>query len=56
MHLIIIIIIIIIIKKMAIFWVMHAASRAQHISDLDSKFALGPHHVQKYGRHPICDN
>jgi len=31
-----------------------AASRVQHISDLHSKFALGPRHVQKYGRHPIC--
>jgi len=30
------------------------ASRAQHMSDLHSKFALGPHHVSKYGRHPIC--
>jgi len=30
------------------------ASRVQHISDLHSKFALGPHHVWKYGRHPIC--
>jgi len=29
-------------------------SRVQHISDLHSKFALGPHHVWKYGRHPIC--
>jgi len=28
-----------------------AASREQHISDLHSKFALGPHHVSKYGRH-----
>jgi len=27
-----------------------AASRVQHLSDLHSKFALGPHHV--YGRHP----
>ena len=26
----------------------------QHISDLHSKFALGPHLVWKYGRHPIC--
>jgi len=25
----------------------------QHISDLHSKFALRPHHVWKYGRHPI---
>jgi len=23
-------------------------------ADLHSKFALGPHHVWKYGRHPIC--
>ena len=28
------------------------ASRVQHISDLHSKFALRPHHVSKYGRHP----
>ena len=27
------------------------ASRMQHISDLRPKFALGPHHVWKYGRH-----
>ena len=32
-----------------------AASRVQHVSDLHSKFALGPHHVWKYGRHPISD-
>jgi len=32
-----------------------AASRAQHVSDLHSKFALRPHHVWKYGRHPISD-
>jgi len=30
-------------------------SRVQHISDLRSKFALGPHHVSKYGRHPFFD-
>jgi len=30
-------------------------SRRQHISDLHSKFTLGPHHVSKYGRHPFCD-
>jgi len=24
----------------------------QHISDLHSKFTLGPHHVWQYGRHP----
>ena len=29
--------------------------RVQHISDLHSKFALRPHHVWKYGRHPLCD-
>ena len=33
------------------------ASRVQYISesDLHSKFALRPHHVWKYGRHPISD-
>ena len=31
-----------------------AASGIQHLSDLHSKFALGPHHVSKYGRHPTC--
>jgi len=31
------------------------ASCVQHISDLHSKFALRPHRVQKYGRHPLCD-
>jgi len=28
----------------------------QHISDLYPKFTLRPHHVWKYGRHPICDD
>jgi len=32
-----------------------SASRMQHISDLHSKFTLGPHHVWKYGRHPSSD-
>jgi len=32
-----------------------SASRVQHISDMHSKFALRPHHVCKYGRHPISD-
>jgi len=32
-----------------------SASRMQHVSDLQPKFALRPHHVWKYGRHPICD-
>ena len=27
----------------------------QHVSDLHPKFALRPHHVWKYGRHPISD-
>ena len=30
-----------------------AASRVQCISDLHLKLALKPHHVWKYGRHPI---
>jgi len=34
-----------------VFWV----SCVQHISDMHSKFALRPHHVWKYGRHPISD-
>jgi len=32
-----------------------SVSRVQHVSDLHLKFALRPHHVWKYGRHPICD-
>ena len=27
----------------------------QHVLDLHLKFALRPHHVWKYGRHPICN-
>jgi len=41
--------------KMAIF--LHpvfSPSRMQHVSDMHSKFALRPHHVSKYGRHPMC--
>ena len=30
-------------------------SRVQQISNLHSKFALRPHYVWKYGRHPISD-
>jgi len=26
---------------------------SQHLSDLHYKFTLGPHHVTKYGRHPL---
>jgi len=32
-----------------------SVSRVQHISDMHSKFALRPHHVWKYGRHPISN-
>jgi len=32
-----------------------SASHMQHVSDLRPKFALRPHHVWKYGRHPISD-
>jgi len=32
-----------------------SASSVQHISDVHSKFALRPHHVWKYGSHPISD-
>ena len=31
-----------------------SASSVQQVSDLHLKFALRPHHVWKYGRHPIC--
>ena len=31
-----------------------SASRVPQISDMHSTFALRPHHVWKYGRHPIC--
>ena len=33
-----------------------AASHVQRISDLHSKFALRPHHVPKYGKHPISEH
>ena len=32
-----------------------SASRMQHVWDLHPKFALRPHHVCKYGRHPTCN-
>jgi len=32
-----------------------AANRVPRISDLHSKFAVRPHHVPKYGKHPIPD-
>ena len=31
-----------------------STSRVQQVSDLHLKFAVRPHHVWKYGRHPIC--
>jgi len=31
-----------------------SAIRMPHVSDLHSKFALRPHNVWKYGRHPMC--
>jgi len=33
-----------------------SASRVQQVSELHLKFALRPHHVCKYGRHPICSS
>jgi len=33
-----------------------APSRMQDVSALHLKFALRPHHVWKYGRHPICNS
>ena len=32
------------------------ASRVQQVSDMHLKFALRPHQVWKYGRHPICNS
>ena len=32
-----------------------SASGVQRVSDLHPKFALRPHYVWKYGRHPISD-
>jgi len=44
---------------MATFWrflrAVFSASREQHVLHLHSKFTLRPHHVWKYGRHPISD-
>ena len=42
--------------QMATFWrFLRAVFSAGHVSDLHSKFTLRPHHVRKYGRHPISD-
>jgi len=32
-----------------------SVSCMQYVSDLLPKFALRPHHVWTYGRHPMCD-
>ena len=32
-----------------------SANRMQQVSDLHPKFAIRPHHVSKYGRHPVSD-
>jgi len=32
-----------------------SASRVHQVSDMHSKFALRPHHVWKYSRHPMSD-
>ena len=45
--------------QMATFWrflrAVFSASRAERVSDLNSKFTLRPHHAWKYVRHPISD-
>ena len=46
--------------KMAIFGDFFAyCISSEHLfpanADLHAKFTLGPHHVPKYGRHPISD-
>jgi len=42
--------------EMAIFLrLVFPTSRVQRIPDLHSKFPLRPHHVWKYGKHPISD-
>ena len=47
------------VPRWGFFWQFFAfrisASRVQHVSHLHPKFALRPHHVWKYGRHPISD-
>jgi len=42
------------------FWLfflrpVFSESSMQHVSDLHPKSALRPHHVCKYGRHPISN-
>ena len=44
------------VPKWRFFCVLYfTASSIQRTSDIHSKFALRPHHVWKYGRHPISD-
>ena len=38
-----------------VLYFQRAACSTFQSSDLHPKFALTPHHVWKYGRHPICD-
>ena len=41
-------------RFLATFWrPVFSVSRVQQVSDMHLKFALRPHHVWKYGRHPI---
>jgi len=43
------------VRKWRFLLPVFSSSRVQHISHMHSKFALRPHHVWKYGRHPISD-
>jgi len=36
-------------------WPTLGSRKAKEQNRTDSKFKLGPHHVWKYGRHPIGD-
>jgi len=44
------------VRRWQLFASCISSERVQHISDMHSKFALRPHHVWKYGIHPICDS
>ena len=41
--------------RLRFFWVLHFQQAACSTWYVHSKFALRPHHVWKYGRHPISD-
>jgi len=43
------------VRRWRFFCPVFPASCVQHISYMHTEFALRPHHVSKYGRHPICD-